>query len=292
VAGRHAQPGHPAVLGRLSQDRVPADNSQRYQGAAARWYSATYAWKTDDIAFYQAQAERWAGPGGAALELACGNGRVTLPLARAGHRITGIDSSETMLGELRRRLELEPEAVRDRVQLQRQDIRRFQLDRLFRFIYLPFNTMLLLTQAHERQAMLGCVREHLAPSGAFGFEIFTPDPARLVDDEDWAVDIEVEADDPGGEGRVHVLREMRRAIDLGRQQIHLWFRSRVSRGRVTLATWDEEMDLAYIFPRELELILERQGFRIVDRFGSADGSDYVPTPSNIQPQFVVVQLMP
>ena len=42
----------------------------------------------------------------------------------------------------------------------------------------------------------------------------------------------------------------------------------------------------------MELILERQGFRIVDRFGSADGSDYVPTPSNIQPQFVVVQLMP
>jgi SAM-dependent methyltransferase len=292
VAGRHPQPRHPAVLGRLSPDRVPTDSSQHYRGGAARWYSAVYAWKTDDIAFYQAQAERWAGPGGSALELACGNGRVTLPLARAGHRVTALDSSEAMLEDLRRRLRSEPEGVRDRVETLQQDMRRFQLDRLFRFIYLPFNTMLLLAQAHERQAMLERVREHLAPSGAFAFEIFTPDPTGLANEEDWTVDLEVEADDPGGEGRVHVLRERRRSIDLGRQLIHLEFRNRVSRAATTLATWEDELDLAYIFPRELELILERQGFRIRDRFGAADGSAYEPTPANVQPQFVVAQLIP
>lgn len=292
MAGRHPQPRNPAVLGRLSQERVPGDNSQHYQGQAARWYGAFYAWKTDDIAFYQTQAERWAGPGGAILELACGNGRVALPLARAGHRLTAIDSSAAMLAELRRRLRSEPEAVRDRVEALQQDMRRFQLDRLFRFIYLPFNTLLLLAQPQQRQAMLDRVREHLAPSGAFAFEIFTPDPARLVNDEGWNVDLEVEADDPGGEGTVHVLREVRRSIDLGRQLIHLDFRNRVSRAETSLASWEDELNLAYIFPRELQLILERQGFRVRERFGSADGSAYEPTPDNIQPQFVVAQLIP
>lgn len=292
MAGGHPQPRHPAVLGRLSQDRVPADNSQHYRGEAARWYSAAYAWKTDDIAFYQAQAERWAGPGGAVLELACGNGRVALPLARAGHRITGIDSSEAMLEDLRARLGSEPAAVRKRVEPLHQDMRRFQLDRLFRFVYLPFNTMLLLAQAQERQAMLERVREHLAPSGAFAFEIFTPDPAQLVNEADWTIDLEVEAEDHGGEGKVHVLRERRRTIDLGRQLIHLEFRNRVSRDATMLATWEDELDLAYIFPRELELILERQGFRIKDRFGSADGSAYEPAPGDLKPQFVVAQLIP
>jgi SAM-dependent methyltransferase len=291
VAGRHPQPGDPVVLGRLSQDRVPADNSQHYQGEAARWYSAFYAWKTDDIPFYQFQAERWAGPGGSVLELACGNGRVTLPMARAGHRVTAIDSSEAMIGDLRRRLQSEPDEVRSRVEPLRQDMRRFQLDRLFRFIYLPFNTLLLLAQAHEREAMLDRVREHLAPSGAFALEIFTPDPSALVDADDWVVDLEVEADDPGGEGRVHVVREMIRSMDLGRQLIHLRFRNRVSRGETTVATWEDQLDLTFIFPRELELILERQGFRIRDRFGSADGSAYAPTSGNIQPQFVVAQLI-
>lgn len=291
MAGRHPQPRHPALLGRLSRERVPADNSQLYQGGAARWYSAVYAWKTDDIPFYQAQAERWAGAGGAALELACGNGRVALPLARAGHRLTAIDSSAAMLEDLRRRLQSEPEVVRVRVEPLQQDIRRFQLDRLFRFIYLPFNTLLLLAQPQERQATLDRVREHLAPSGAFAFEIFTPDPTRLVDD-DWSVDIEVEAEDPGGEGKVHVLREVRRSVDLGCQLMHLEFRNRISRAESTLATWEDELDLAYIFPRELELILERQGFRITDRFGSAAGAPYEPAPGRIQPQFVVAQLIP
>jgi SAM-dependent methyltransferase len=292
VAGRHVEPRDAPLLGRLTQERLPADNSKRYQGAGARWYSAVYAWKKDDIGFYQAQAERWAGPGGAVLELACGNGRVSLPLARAGFAVTAIDSAEDMVAGLREALAAEPEPVRRRVEPIEQDMRRFHLDRIFRFIYLPFNSMLLLPQPHERQSMLDRVREHLAPSGAFAFEIFTPDPARLLAPEGWEVDVEVEAEDPGGEGTVHVVRENRRTFDYGRQVMHLELRSRVTRGEVEVAAWEDEFDIAYIFPRELELILERQGFRIDDRFGGPDGKAYAPTLADVQPQFVVAKLIP
>src|SRR5258708_37021709 len=82
-------------------------------------------------------------------------------------------------------------------------MRSFELDRLFRFICLPFNSMLLLIRPQERQAMLERVREHLAPSGAFAFEIFTPDPARLAAHDGWDIDVEGEADDAGGAGKGH-----------------------------------------------------------------------------------------
>jgi SAM-dependent methyltransferase len=302
VAGRHAEPRDPTLLGSLTQpqptgqgpaaERLPADNSKRYHGPSALWYSAIYAWKKDDIGFYQAQAERWARPGGAVLELACGNGRVALPLARAGFRVAAVDSAADMLAQLRGALEGEPEAVRSRLEPIEQDMRSFSLDRLFRFICLPFNSMLLLTQPLERQSMLDRVREHLAPSGAFAFEIFTPDPARLVPAEAWEVDIEVDAEDPRGEGTVHVVRENRRTFDYRAQVSHIEFRTRVSRGEVEVAAWEDELDIAYIFPRELELLLERQGFRVDDRFGGPDGRVYAPTPSDVQPQFIVATLTP
>jgi len=291
VAGRHTQPSHPPLLRSLNQETLPADGSRYYEGEAARWYSTVYAWKNDDIPFYLAQAERWVGPGGAVLELACGNGRVALPMARAGYRVAAVDTSETMLEQLAQRLSEEPEPVRERVQPLRQDMRRLKLDQLFRFIYLPFNTMLVLLQPHDRQAMLDRVREHLAPSGAFAFDIFTPDPVRLVDD-DWSTDLEVEADDPGGEGRVHVRRDCRRKMDYARQTMRLHFRSVITRGDIELARWEDEMDLAYIFPRELELILERQGMRIEHRFGGAEGQPYEPVSGNLQQQFIVAQLLP
>jgi SAM-dependent methyltransferase len=291
VAGRHTQPSHPPLLRSLNQETLPADGSRYYEGDAARWYSTVYAWKQDDIPFYLAQAERWAGPGGAVLELACGNGRVVLPMARAGYRVAAVDTSEAVLEQLAQRLSEEPEPVRERVQPLRQDMRRLKLDRLFRFIYLPFNTMLVLLQPHDRQAMLDRVREHLAPSGAFAFDIFTPDPARLVDD-DWTTDLEVEADDPGGDGRVHVRRDCRRKMDYGRQTMRLHFRSVITRGDIELARWEDEMDLAYIFPRELELILERQGMRIEHRYGGAEGQPYEPVSGNLQQQFIVAQLLP
>jgi SAM-dependent methyltransferase len=292
VARRHPQSGDPPLLGRLTEDLFPADNSARYQGGAARWYDAVYAWKTDDLAFYQAQAERWAGPGGAILELACGTGRVTLALARAGFRVTALDSAAEMLEALTAKLDREPEEVRRQVDVQASDMRSFELERLFRFICLPFNSMLLLVRPQERQAMLDRVREHLAPSGAFAFEIFTPDPARLVAHEGWDIDVDVEADDPGGEGKVHVLRQNRRTFDYAAQVTHLEFRTRVSRGEIELASWEDGFDIAYVFPRELELMLERQGFRITDRFGGPLGEPYAPAPGNIQPQFVVAQLVP
>src|SRR5438270_2071389 len=74
----------------------------------------------DDIPFYQEQA---AAQGGKILEPACGSGRVLVPLARAGNRVTGIDVSPHMLALTREKLGRESPEVEGRVRLVQADMR-------------------------------------------------------------------------------------------------------------------------------------------------------------------------
>ncbi|HEV3231386.1 MAG TPA: class I SAM-dependent methyltransferase [Candidatus Dormibacteraeota bacterium] len=258
---------------------------------AARWYGVENARRTEDIPFYLAAAERWAGPGGAVLEIAAGEGRVSLPLARAGFRVTAADSSPAMRERLAARLAREPEEVRRRVEIVAADVRKLALDRLWRFVCLPFNSLLLLNQPHERQRALERIREHLAPSGALAFDVFTPDPRRLVDQPDFEVELDHEAEDEEA-GTVRVTRLHRRGIDLGRQLLRVDWRHRVSRDGVTLAEWEDGLDLALIFPGELALLLERQGFRLEARHGGPDGRPYAPTLEDVQPMYVIAKIAP
>ena len=55
------------------------------------------------------------------LDIGCGQGTQALVLARRGHTVTGLDSSEQLLDDFRAVLEAEPESVRERVRLVRGD---------------------------------------------------------------------------------------------------------------------------------------------------------------------------
>ena len=88
-------------------------------------YAPFYDWENArtlgrrDVPFWRRFALNAAGH---VLELGCGTGRITLPLARAGVRIVGIDRSAPMLARARRRLHRGRHAAR--VQLVRGDIRQ------------------------------------------------------------------------------------------------------------------------------------------------------------------------
>ena len=212
-------------------------------------------------------------------------------MARAGFRVTALESAPDMAAGLERKRSTETAEVADRIEVVAGDMRRFNLDRLYRFIYLPFNTMLMLTQPFERQGMLERVREHLAPSGAFAFDIFTPDPAKLTDPPGWITELDFEVEDPE-HGAVRVRRDRSSQTDLGRQVRHFWFRNRIHRGDQQVGGWDDQLEIAMVYPRELELLLERQGFRIKTRHGGPNREGYAPTLANVQPMYVVAQLTP
>jgi SAM-dependent methyltransferase len=73
-----------------------------------RQYECLWAGRGADIAFW---IDRLEGFGGPVLELACGTGKELVPASAAGLDIFGLDRSEAMLAEARRKRECQcPEA--------------------------------------------------------------------------------------------------------------------------------------------------------------------------------------
>ena len=114
------------------------------------------------------------------LELGCGNGRITLPLARAGLDVVGVDLSKPMLDDLRTRLRAEPEDVRARVRVRRGDMREVKTGRRFRTVICPFNAFLHLYEREDVERCLARVAAQLEPRGRFVLDVSIPEPEELA----------------------------------------------------------------------------------------------------------------
>lgn len=104
--------------------------------------------------------------GGRVLELACGTGRVTLPLAAAGVEVTGLDCDPAALAVAGR-----GRGTATWPRLVAADMRRFTLHGQFAAVIVPYNSFQLLTEAADADACLAAVAEHLAPGGTFALEV-------------------------------------------------------------------------------------------------------------------------
>ncbi|MCA9533333.1 MAG: class I SAM-dependent methyltransferase [Myxococcales bacterium] len=143
----------------------------------APYYHRTYQHRKVDVRWY---TELCAARGGSVLELGCGTGRITLPLAKAGVRLTGVDSMPPMLAEAEARLAKLPRAARERVTLRLGDLRTLSLGQSFDTIIAPFNVLMHIYSPAEMANTLARVAEHLAPGGRFVFDVLLPDPALLA----------------------------------------------------------------------------------------------------------------
>jgi SAM-dependent methyltransferase len=141
------------------------------------YYTSTYASRIEDVAYYVSLAQRSGGP---VLEYGAGNGRITLPVARHGIEVVGVDHSAPMLADLRARLKREPVEVRKRVRAVRGDMRAARLGRRFPLVLAPFNAALHLYTREDVERFLARVREHLAPRGRFVADLAMPAAADLA----------------------------------------------------------------------------------------------------------------
>ncbi len=147
--------------------------------AEPAYYTAAYRARRHDVRRYVQLAVASGGP---VLECGIGNGRVALPIARAGIAVVGFDRSQPMLDDLARRLGRAPRAVRERVRAARADLRSFRLGARFPLVIAPFNTVLHLYTHADFAAFLARVQEHLAPGGELVFDWSLPAPADLARD--------------------------------------------------------------------------------------------------------------
>lgn len=228
------------------------------------------------IDFYASLAEETGGP---VLELACGTGRVAIPIARAGFHVTGLDIVPGMIERARSKSAGLP--VRWIV----GDARRFSLDDTFRLVYLTGNAFQAFLTNEDQAALLQSVRSHLYKGGILAFETRNPLLSKPLHRPGLFVNLETVEEEQewpsytDAEGReVRVSRTRR--YDPVAQILH-W---------TTYRRWQEgpheyekvtRIALRYTFPQELAALLSNNGFEIVKQYGDWDRQPLTATSPSI-----------
>jgi SAM-dependent methyltransferase len=203
------------------------------------------------------------------LELACGTARAAIPIAQAGHRVTGIDYARNMLHLARRKRDSVGLGDRE-LELVQADVLKLELGEKFDWICIFFNTLLSFTRLKELDQLMQNVRRHLRPrTGRFWFDIFQPNLV-LLSKPHW------EQLEPIVFYVPHLDRSVSRETEVhgdpANQVQHVTYHYRWHDQEGKQLHQTVKFDLTWLFPRELQLLLERNGLALQKLYGDYDGN--------------------
>ncbi|NQZ44412.1 MAG: class I SAM-dependent methyltransferase [Flavobacteriaceae bacterium] len=226
-----------------------------------------------DLPFY----ERWMPQeeDAAILELCCGTGRLTLPLAQKGHQIDGVDFTPSMLEKAKNKASEADISIR----FIEGDIRTLELKKQYDLVFIPFNSIHHMYTNADLFKALATVAKHLKPKGRFIFDCFNPDLGLLVNGQNQPYEISKYTTDDG------------RAV---RIEEHMMYDSTTQVNRIK---WEfyindsfdstQQLDMRLFFPQELDAYLQWNGFQITQKFG---GFDEQPFGARSQKQVYVCRI--
>src|SRR5205823_11003178 len=199
--------------------------------------------------------------------LACGSGRLLLPLAQDGYTLIGVDTSAQMLELARQRLQ--EEDLSDRVMLVQQDMCVLLLGQQFSLAFVALGSFAHLTSRQAQQQALAAIRAHLTKGGTFILDISNADArymenlsGQVLHQGTWKIDDKV---------LTHFVSPATAADQHLLELTH--FYDEHSQGgpvqRTVVTTY------LYLFERaEVELLLEMAGFKVKDIYGDYELAPY------------------
>jgi SAM-dependent methyltransferase len=215
--------------------------------AIARLYDPWSVSVTEDVAFYVEEAVRAGSP---VVELGVGTGRIAVPVAAAGIRVIGIDSSPGMLEVCREHAQLA--GVADLIDLRLGEVEAPPVSERVGLVTCPFRSFLHLLDDEARLRALRATRELLVPGGRFVFDVFAPSAEDIEDTHGRWLERE-----PGIWERAE------------------WdSRARTLTLSVRGASGGTSFVLAWLSNHEWQALLEEAGFQVVGRYGWFDRRPY------------------
>ena len=187
--------------------------------------------------------------GGAALELGIGTGRIALPLAARGVRVSGIDLSPEMVARLREK------PGGEEIEVATGECATTKVEGPFSLVYAVFNTLMNLAAQDEQAECFQNVAAHLEPRGLFVVEIMLPELQRLPRGETF-LPFDVSPEHLGFD-----------EYDVARQSLtsHHYYPAEGA-----YATFPGR----YVWPAELDLMARLAGMRLRERWGDWDRSPF------------------
>jgi len=201
------------------------------------------------------------------LELAAGTGRITVPIARAGVRIVGLERAPAMLDIARAR-----GAGIENLSWVEADMTDFDLGRSFGLVTIPYRSFLHLMTVEAQKACLERVLAHLEPGGRLALNFFNPDLSIIGD---WV------GGRRGGLERLAPTRHPKsgRRVEWWQSNRYETSQQRLDHTRVGEELSDEgvvvsrvynEMPMRYVFRFEFEHLLALTGFEVEALYGGFD----------------------
>ena len=190
------------------------------------------------------------------LELCCGTGRLTLPIAKDGYDISGVDYTASMLEQAKIKAS---EAGLD-ITFIEADIRTLELPEQYDLIFIPFNSIHHLYKNDDLFNAFNVVKKHLKGDGSFLLDCFNPNIQFIVEGEKEQQDI---AEYTTKDGRKVLIKQKMRyesKTQINRIEWHYYING----------AFDsiQNLDMRLFFPQELDSYLESSGFNIINKFGS------------------------
>jgi SAM-dependent methyltransferase len=237
-----------------------------------RDYDLEHEGDDEDVAFYLRLATRLRPR--RILELACGSGRVSIPLATLGAErgfdVVGLELADEMLAEAGRKRDALDAPARDRLSLVRGDMRTWESDGGFDLVISPCSSLSHLLTLDDQLATWRRAHAHLSPGGRFVVDLAMPSLASFGDSSQTPqrllVEIDLDTTEPGGSARLLRYKTTRYLPHEQRAEIRFLY-DRLDPVHVR-DRYVSDFDSHVYFPRELQLLFLHTGFTVETTWGS------------------------
>ncbi|MBI4056789.1 MAG: class I SAM-dependent methyltransferase [Elusimicrobia bacterium] len=188
------------------------------------------------------------------LDLGCGVGRHSIPLARAGFRVTGFDLTQRYLAQAKRR------AIGSSIRWVRGDMRRLPFQNEFDAAINMFTSFGYFSNIQDDLQVLRAVHRALKPRGVFFLDTFNGEYNRLnFRDQIW--------EELGGGRFVLRSNAWKERDGIFTDWIFIDLRRGVGRGRSFIRMYDK---------KRISGLLRKTGFRPLRFWGDFQGHSYAP----------------
>lgn len=197
------------------------------------------------------------------IELACGTGRLTIPMAKHGFDMYGVDIHPGMLNVAIRKAKEE----QLNIHFEQQDCTKLNLSVKSPLIFMTGNSFQHFLTNENQDALFCSVKAHLQPNGEFIFDTRNPILAELA--------IAEETEDRYTNSTEQLVIE--KNYETYNHQTQILYCTTIyevmAQGQL-IERREEAISLRYTFPMELRRMLDAHSFELIALYGSWKKAEY------------------